>query len=1017
MKKIFLAFILCIVNVSFSSGQGTIRGKVTDENGETLIGVTIILKLNKSVGTSTDLDGNYSFKISDTTAQTLIISYISFKTIEEPVHMKNGEVVIKNFVLELAAKEIKEVVVTAKAVKAKEYYMEKIKMNSSSTIDYVSGESMKKTGDANVVSAVARVSGVATHGGIITVRGIGDRYVKTAINGSRIPTLDPFTNNIKLDLFPASLVDNILLTKTASPDLPGDWAGAYLSVETKDYPEQLSVQFETTAGYNSQSSFKDGLTSTRSPTDWLGFDNNFRDRNHVDFTSATIAPSPYQEFVALGLGPYFNSMGITSQNWGEGTSRGETYFKLGLVQLGLLSPALIQDEDAYAKAQNLYLNGSYKPQAFNTINADVPASGKSFPDNWNTVTRKTPLNFSQSFSIGNQTKLVGKPIGFLVGYRYGSSILYDPESNYSRIRYDGTLESSAQQKSSVETNGWSALLNTACKINPNNSVSILFMPNFTGVNNVRKSYDYSDSHTAKVTNSQFYEQRKQLVYQFKSEHFIQGPKLKVELNASYTNGRSSAPDFKNIFFKRDSATLTNYQIGPTVDQGIHRYFRYLSDDLFDSRISIEMPLGNSTHAGVRKLKFGGAYQSNSKKNDQYDYTLNFGSHPPVMVSDDLNQFFSPDNFEISSGNNNGIPYSTINMYYSEANSPANHTFGTSKITAGFVMLDYFIFSSLRFSGGLRVEHANILTDVSKFDSLGLLPNDVRRDYRGGFPAANPGKLDEVSYLPSAGLIYKLKADESAPFNVRVNYSQTVARPSIRELSDVAVFDYEFKSFVFGNSDLKMVRINNYDMRVESYFSSGENVSVSLFYKDFKNHIELVNSGGYTWHNVDKSHVTGFELEGKKKLTKHVDFGANLTVAASLTEFVRTRLEIEGSGVKNYIPVDTISRSMFGQAPYVINGILTYTADSLGLIFTLSYNVQGPRLVVASDIKEIPDVYEQPRNLIDIKLMKSVGKQFSISFTIRDILNIPIRRAYKGTNVDYDNYDYGTNYLLGISYKL
>ncbi|HOO09492.1 MAG TPA: TonB-dependent receptor plug domain-containing protein, partial [Cyclobacteriaceae bacterium] len=77
-------------------------------------------------------------------------------------------------------------------------------------------ELIKKTGDANVTAAIARVSGVSTNGSFITVRGIGDRYIKTMINGMRIPTLDPFTNNIKLDIFPSSLVDNIIITKTAS---------------------------------------------------------------------------------------------------------------------------------------------------------------------------------------------------------------------------------------------------------------------------------------------------------------------------------------------------------------------------------------------------------------------------------------------------------------------------------------------------------------------------------------------------------------------------------------------------------------------------------------------------------------------------------------------------------------------------------------------------------------------------------------------------------------------------------
>ena len=174
--------------------------------------------------------------------------------------------------------------------------MENVKINSATTIDYVSSETMKKTGDANVTAAVARVSGVSTNGGMITVRGIGDRYVKTTLNGSRIPTLDPLTNNIKLDIFPSSLVDNIIITKTASPDLPGDFSGAYLSVETKDYPEKLEVNVESQFGYNDQTSFKEIISSQRSKTDWLGFDNGLRnlpsnypvDKNAM----ATLADNP-----------------------------------------------------------------------------------------------------------------------------------------------------------------------------------------------------------------------------------------------------------------------------------------------------------------------------------------------------------------------------------------------------------------------------------------------------------------------------------------------------------------------------------------------------------------------------------------------------------------------------------------------------------------------------------------------------------------------------------------------------
>jgi outer membrane receptor protein involved in Fe transport len=307
----------------------------------------------------------------------------------------------------------------------------------------------------------------------------------------------------------------------------------------------------------------------------------------------------------------------------------------------------------------------------------------------------------------------------------------------------------------------------------------------------------------------------------------------------------------------------------------------------------------------------------------------------------------------------------------------------------------------------------------KFDSLNLPANDPRRDYKEGFPAANPGKLDEVSLLPSINLVYKIRFDEDAPLNVRLNYSWSVARPSIRELSDVAAFDYEYRAFVFGNSDLKMVKIKNYDLRIENYFKSGDNLSLSLFYKDFKNHIELVNSAGISWQNVDKSHVMGVEIEGRKKLNKNFEFRANVTLAKSQTEFVRTRMEVTG-GVKTFIPQDTISRPMFGQAPYVINGILSYSADSIGLNISLTYNVQGPRLVVAADVKEVPDIYELPRNIFDIKVSKKLGNHFGVSLTVKDILNTPIRRSYdydEGYSLDYDRYTYGTNYILSLNYKL
>ena len=1035
MKQYFITLIFSIIIYSVSFGQGTIRGKITDENGETVIGASINLKFNNAIRTMTDFDGNYSLKIPVATPQIMIITFIGYKLTEETVNPKNGEIVIKNISLVPVSQALKEVEIVATAVKAKDNFMVNVKKKSPTLIDYISAETIKKIGDVNVSSAVARIAGVSTNGAFITVRGIGDRYIKTAINGSRIPTLDPFTNNIKLDLFPASLVDNIIITKTASPDLPGDWAGAYLSVETKDYPEKLSINIESSFGYNNQTTFKDVVSSERSSTDWLGYDNNLREFNHTDFVNtktwnglhSSQAITRYDEFVALGLGNYFNSMGITNvysnQNYFN-SNWNDNYTKLGLIKLGLLGNDLFNDQDAYAKALKTFQT-NYESKTFDLINAAAVKSSQSLPNNWNTTTRKAPLNFSQSFSIGNQTKLFGKPLGFIAGFRYSSAFQYDPGSTANHIdgiNNDGSKELKIyNQAISKETNGWSALLNLAYKYNHNHSISLMFMPNMTGVNNVRNGLlinpnaGNGENYSSQLQ-SQFYESRKQLVYQLKSEHYIPGPKLKIELNASYTNGKSNAPDFKNLIMPSDtSGGLNVTSLSPNA---VHRYFRYLTDDLVDSRLSAELPLDNKPNL-VRKLKFGGAYQYNHKISDQYDYGVADGDYAIDLVKGhEHSDPFSPDKFAIQPIIENGITMHTVQRYYIEGAHQSNHNFGNSNLTAAFIMLDYALIPALRLSGGVRMEQAHIYTDAKLFDDLGLASGDARRiDYASG-PLINPSNFNKTSYLPSVNIVYKLNKSEMTPVNLRLNFSQTVARPSIRELSSMVAYDYELQSNVLGNPNLKMVQINNYDLRLETYFNKGDNFSLSVFYKDFKNHIELVNNGsneGYTWLNSSQSWAKGIELEGKKIITKQFDFRANITIVDSRSTIDKSYTNQWGL----YKAGNIVTHKMFGQAPYVINGILTYTADSLGLSVALSYNIQGPRLVIEGLSSNIPDVYEMPRNLLDFKISKTLGKHFSASLKVLDIFHSSIRRTYKlpdGYSLDYDKYTYGTSYVFGLSYK-
>jgi len=1018
MKKSYLV-VLAIFLTSYSVfSQGTIRGKITDENGESLFGVRIFLKNNRTIFTSSDFDGNYSIKILEATPQTLVISYTSFETVEEIITVQNNEIILKDFTLNPEASQINEVNIVVKKTKAKDYYMENLKINSAATIDYVSSETMKKTGDANVTAAVARVSGVSTNGGLITVRGIGDRYVKTTLNGSRIPTLDPLTNNIQLDIFPSSLIDNIIITKTASPDLPGDFSGAYLSVETKDYPEKLEVNVESQFGYNDQTSFKEIISSQRSKTDWLGFDTGLRTRDSKELVSPTVSPTQYQEFSALGLTNYYASMGVTG--WTSSAAESDTYYRLGLVELGILPKGLINDPVALTKATADY-NTNYKPKAFSILNPNGTDYNNGFASNWNTLKRKAPLNFSQSFSVGNQTNLFGKQLGYILGFKYGSSVRFDPNGISQRVGSEALNFAFEQQDDALisrETNTWSALFSLAYKLNDKNSVSLMFMPNFSGTNDLVNFTTMKNHFIAgSISKNQFYEQRKQFIYQLKSEHYIEKARMKVEYNASYTQGESIIPDFKVATITTEidpnDSVIISYAFDPTVGEGVRRFYRYLDENLLDTRLSAEIPLSKKDVTLVRKLKIGGAYQRNDRKLDLEEFLVARGNSTSSVdiPNDDIDLFLNQNKFKM---NGNLLDY-----YYQENDVARNNTIGFSSVSACFVLLDLEIVKQFRVSGGARIEQAKMFSDVFKYHNLGYEYNDIRRENMGGYPFVNAANIDEVNFLPSLNLIYRIKKESFGKMNVRANYSQTVARPSIRELNSVAIYDNEFRSMIYGNSNLKTVQVNNYDFRSETYFKNNDNVSFSFFYKDFKNHIEMgFGGGGITWQNIDKSSVVGFEFEGKKSITKFFDLKTNITLVNSNSQFIRKNIIVKES-IEIITPLDTVNRTMFGQAPYIINAIASYKSDSLGLTATLSYNIQGPRLVITGVIKGFPDVYEQPRNTIDFKVSKTLGKYFSTSLTIRDILNAPVVRAYKLPTewVDFDRFRYGTNFNLGISYKL
>ena len=131
-----------------------------------------------------------------------------------------------------------------------------VKKKSPILMDGISSQSFKKSADGNAASAAKRVSGVSVIGGkYVFIRGLGDRYTKTQLNSIDVPGLDPDRNSIQMDIFPTNILDNIKILKSFSADIPADFTGGIVDIETKSFPDEPFFSYSLGSNFNFNSSF------------------------------------------------------------------------------------------------------------------------------------------------------------------------------------------------------------------------------------------------------------------------------------------------------------------------------------------------------------------------------------------------------------------------------------------------------------------------------------------------------------------------------------------------------------------------------------------------------------------------------------------------------------------------------------------------------------------------------------------------------------------------------------------
>ncbi len=278
-KNILYTASFLIISFLTQAQTGKIIGKIVDaKTGETLPGATVLIE-GTTKGASADFDGNYSLGGLAPGKYTIIASYITYDNKKfVDVEVKANDVTDFSITLDQSSSQtLGEVVVQAEMNKENTNTLFVMQKNNASVSDGISSESIKKTPDRSTSDVLKRVSGASIQDNkFAIIRGMSDRYNAAYLNGSPLPSSESDRRAFAFDIFPSGILDNLVILKTATPELPGDFAGGIILINTKNIPEKNSTSVSVSGGYNALTTFKNFKTYEGGKTDWLGLDDGAR---------------------------------------------------------------------------------------------------------------------------------------------------------------------------------------------------------------------------------------------------------------------------------------------------------------------------------------------------------------------------------------------------------------------------------------------------------------------------------------------------------------------------------------------------------------------------------------------------------------------------------------------------------------------------------------------------------------------------------------------------------------------
>lgn len=899
---------------------GQISGVLTDaDSGKPLAGVRLFVRGSEAEAT-TDKAGRFTLTVPAGERQITAIR-AGYGTLDQRVTVAPEATTSLDLALARTGLALDDFTVKAPRVAGGTASLLDERQEAATVSDVLGAEQMSRSGDSDAASALRRVTGLTVIGGkYVYVRGLGDRYSATLLNGSSLPSPEPEKRVVPLDLFPTTLIEAVVVQKTFSPDRPAEFGGGVVEIRTKSIPDEPVFSVGLSGSYDAGTTLRQAEVGDAGTTDWLGFGAGYR------ALPAELAAASAEQPIKAG---------------------------------GIFS------DDGYSAEE-------------------LEAFGEMITPRWGLSPRTLPPDFGLSLSGGGKLNLGEAKLGGLAGLVFNNGWNIDEG-------YKATYSSSGD---GLDLKRRTDFVETQQKVRLGGALNLgldaerlalrsttLWMRASAGTALVYQADDPTGSNDSQSTRISWEET--QLLFEQ-----LTGT---LELGETTVEARTGLAFASRLEPDRREYTYLDTTDGLVLSQrGTWNEIQYgsLRDRTLDLGLDASRPVGKTT------LKAGGWRMSRAREATTRRFSYQFQGSEGIDLSAPIEEVLVASNIGAEEAGDPGY------LELEENTTSSDDYTASQAITAGFVQGDVAWTDRLGTLLGLRVERST--QQVSTFELFDTSQTPVAAE------------LSTTDLLPAATASLALgPADEPDQMLLRLGYGRTLSRPELRELSQVAYYDYRSGRLLYGNPDLERASIHNLDARWEWYRRAGESLSVGAFYKRFDHPIEsvvavsAVSGSVGTFANATRATNLGAELEFRQRLDVLAPALEDLYASAN-GSLIRSRVDLsetEGNQTSEVRPLQ-------GQSPWVLNAALGYEDPDRGTNLSLLYNAFGPRIVEVGT-SGIPDTYERPVHRVDLVGSQSFGEGWTARLKVTNLLDWPARET-TGDQVSQETRD-GWSVGLGLSW--